>query len=222
LDLEGLELNVSGQRYRLDTPTSVAPGQWVLATKTPPSGSSRCWGLTGVFSYPVNLILGNGGGAVGLRKGSVLIDTVDYQVGAVAVGRSIQLDPTRISARANDNPGNWCLSDPLIEGAVVDKGTPAIENHACGSVEPIEDTGADTDPFDTDTAGGGGDTGGGGGDDTDTSGGGGGDTSGGGDDTSGGGDTGSDTGETANDTDSGDVPTGETGDSGDTDVADTF
>jgi hypothetical protein len=80
--------------------------------------------------------LGNSADEVILRFGGLLVDEVWYDESPwpVALGESLQLDPSLLDATSNDLPASWCptANDPATELASGDHGTPGATNLACG------------------------------------------------------------------------------------------
>jgi cysteine-rich repeat protein len=110
----------------------VGPGQYrVLAPSADPAGDGS---VTPALVYPwTSLSLANAGDTLALTCGGVVIDRVTWTPDAwpVATGASLALDPSALTAGANDRPGAWCAgAAPYGVGA--NRGTPGRPNPSCG------------------------------------------------------------------------------------------
>ena len=93
-------------------------------------------GITVGYVYE-GIALGNSGAEIALEGGAGVLDKVVYgasnkdgwpQWGS---GKSIQLDPSKYNATANDAGAAWCVGVDLYGGGTLDKGTPGTANKAC-------------------------------------------------------------------------------------------
>jgi hypothetical protein len=87
-------------------------------------------GVTVDYTYS-GINLANSGDDLRIDCGAVTIDQVVYDTGTFPdpVARSIQLDPSMISAVANDVGANWCESVLVLPSG--DRGSPGMANTPC-------------------------------------------------------------------------------------------
>ena len=96
------------------------------------------------YAYGSKMTLNNTFDAITLQSNGIEIDTVNYDItkGWLNVnGVTLSLNPSSLTASANDDPNNWCgATTPLSDG---DKGTPGAANDTCqvdGDKDGIPDT----------------------------------------------------------------------------------
>ncbi|MCA9539551.1 MAG: lamin tail domain-containing protein, partial [Myxococcales bacterium] len=130
LALNGCTLSDRANNLVINTNIVILPHDYALFVRS--ADVARNGGLVpdGAFNFGLN----NGGDAVGLTCGGVLIDRVDYGAGGFPVGvaaASIGLDPTLIDADLNDDGASWCEARSVYLADPQHLGTPGAPNDPC-------------------------------------------------------------------------------------------
>ena len=93
-------------------------------------------GLTPDYIYN-GITLGNSGSEITLQGAKGVLDKVVYGKSGAdgwpqwGSGKSLQLDPSKYTAAANDAGAAWCTGTVEYGGAKDNKGTPGAANKAC-------------------------------------------------------------------------------------------
>jgi hypothetical protein len=135
-DLKGCTLHDQGNRHPVTVSLVIPPGRFVSLASFDRMSMA---GFAPDYSYQGGLKFGNDGDTVGVTCGTTIIDQVDYSRGNFhrRSGRSLSLDPDRISASANDVGTNWCAATTMYNQSsagntiVADFGTPGAANPQC-------------------------------------------------------------------------------------------
>jgi Ca2+-binding RTX toxin-like protein len=129
IDLNGFTFADAATSDTIDVSVVVPAGGYaVLCRNGNPAANG---GVTCDFDYDDALGLNNFAETVTIADGVTTLDEVAYDDGGafpMAVGSSINLDPSSFDATANDDGANWCLA---ITALGDDRGTPGAANDAC-------------------------------------------------------------------------------------------
>ncbi|MCC7540037.1 MAG: lamin tail domain-containing protein [Deltaproteobacteria bacterium] len=134
-ELQGCVLTSGAANHTIGSSIVMDPGTYAVVART-----NMVTGLPEVYVYggSGNIQLGNGSDDIRISCGGTLIDLVAYDEGAAppadwppAVSASISLHPTMatLTAAANDDPANWCVSTTAT--LITDPSTPGMVNMAC-------------------------------------------------------------------------------------------
>lgn len=127
IDLLGCVLRDDGiDAHPFEDPFVVPPKTYVTFA------ASNLPGFSAGYVYPhPKFQLGNGGDEVVIACGQVVIDKVAYDLASrpVVNGASLSLDPSALSAAANDSPSVWCAG--TVDYRDGDLGSPNEANPAC-------------------------------------------------------------------------------------------
>ena len=137
IDLNGVALIGKGEsKHTIDNqgPLVVKPKAYLVFGVNDDKALNG--GITVHYVYK-GIALGNSGSEITLQGGSGVLDKVVYagsnkdgwpQWGG---GMSLQLDPSKYDATANDAGAAWCVGTDLYGGGSKDKGTPGSANKPC-------------------------------------------------------------------------------------------
>lgn len=139
LDLEGCAFSLGGeQEHVIDSPLVIGAGDYrVLADVADPAINGGV-----IVDHVLSTALdgpASGGGALELRCGDVVVDSVVCPPGVwpIAAGKATALSPFKRNAVANDSAANWCTAvTPFGAG---DLGTPGGDNPPCpGDIQTVD------------------------------------------------------------------------------------
>ena len=131
LDLEGLSLVEKGTPAVKLTGGSASlklkPGGHFVIGRSSNAGKNN--GVTVDF-VQTKIQLGNSGGDLSLKAGSLTLDAFSYAKAQVALGVALQLSQNKLDPKSNDDAKAWCPATASY-GAAGMKGTPGADNAVC-------------------------------------------------------------------------------------------
>jgi len=133
VDLNGLEVaDDNGLAFTIGSSVTVAAGEYALLAVR--DNAAINGGLPTVdYRYSsTDLVLNASSDTLTLQYDGTTIDTISYDVDAGypgGGGTALSLDPTGLTAAANDSSGGWCIAESTYGDG--DFGTPGSANDSC-------------------------------------------------------------------------------------------
>lgn len=131
IDLAGFVLRAGTASYSVpaSAPDALAIGDWFVFGINASTAANG--GVTVDYQYNTLSLPNTGALALSVEFDGVVIDAVNYTIGAWTEGNSLTLNPAHINAVDNDTAGNWCAARAGdTYGTAGNHGTPGAAN-AC-------------------------------------------------------------------------------------------
>ncbi len=126
VNLSGLTVSTASTSQAITCNGAVLPGAFaIFARSADPSANDNLPPVTCVFSLP----LVNSGGSLTIKRGTIVIDTVNFTGTTWVDGHAFSLQPSAPDTVTNDNLANWCFSSQFYSGS--NYGTPKATNQSC-------------------------------------------------------------------------------------------